>query len=384
MRDRVTEKRDWIEEFKWFHQHPELGFQEYGTTKKIKEILEEEKIEILESDLDTGLIAVINGEKEGKSIGYRADMDALPIAEKTNLDYSSANPNVMHACGHDFHITVALAAASRLNKRKSEIYGKIYFIFQPGEEVVDGAKKVIQTGLLKEVTEYYALHVSPALPTGTYGIKEGAVMAAVDQFKVLVKGRGAHGATPHVGNSPIPPIIQMVSDLQHIIPDKISALHPCVLSITQINAGTTWNVIPEEGYFQGTVRTTESNDRELIRNQFVKKVQSIADMYEVETEIQWHAGPSSVINSKELVNRLEPVFEKSKVESQQIETAMTSDDFSAYVEENNAKGLYIRAGVGIGHPLHHPKFQVDVAAIPQSINFVENMLLNVLSSTADL
>ena len=378
MREKRKEERDWNAVFQWFHKHPELGFEEKMTTEKIKEILKEENIETLNLNLDTGVIAVIQGAKEGKSIAYRADIDGLPITEKTNLAYRSVNTGMMHACGHDLHSTIALAAAVRLNRLKSQLCGKIYFIFQPGEEVADGAKRIVQTGSLKEVTEYYALHADPDLPVGTFGIKEGAVMAAVDKFQVIVKGKGVHAATPYLGNSPIPPMIQMVSALQNMIPNKISALHPGVLTVTQINAGNTWNVIPEEGYFQGTVRSMNAEDRKWIRNKFAKTVQAISDAYEVEVDIQWYAGPSTVVNSRELVDRMEFVCEKSGAKSERIESAMISDDFSIYLEDNHAKGIYIRAGVGKGHPLHHPEFQVDREAIHRSIELVENMLITAL------
>lgn len=368
-------ERDWIELFQWFHKNPELGFEEKKTTEKIREILTKEKIEILNLDLETGLIAVVRGEKEGKKIGYRADIDALPVAEKTDLSYRSVNKNVMHACGHDFHIIVGLAAAIRLNRRKDELHGTIYFIFQPGEEAADGAKKVMETGALKEIDTFYGVHAAPYLPVGTFGVKSGAVTAAVDRFKVTVKGKGTHAATPHLGNSPIPPILQMVSVLQTIIPGKIAALHPAVLTIAQINVGSTWNVIPEEGYFQGTVRSTDEKDREIIRARFEKTVQEISRLYEVEATIDWHAGPSAVVNSEELTEHLKSVLEEEGMEARQIETSMTSDDFSVYPEENHGKGLYIPAGTGEGYPLHHPKFQVDTKAIPVSVQLVEALLL---------
>lgn len=373
--------RNWIEVFQWFHKHPELGFQEKATTETIQRILREENIEIVDSGLDTGLIAVVRGKHPGKKVAFRADIDALPIQEQTKLPYRSAHPEIMHACGHDFHITAALAAASRLNAGRENLSGTVYFIFQPGEEVADGAKKVIRTGALKEVTEYYAFHADPTLPVGTFGIKDGTVMAAVDKFQFQVKGKAAHAAMPHLGNNPIPVMLQMISAIQLIIPDRISAIHPSVLTITQISAGNTWNVIPMEGSFQGTLRATEAMDREFIRKKILKTVQSIAELNDMEVDWQWHSGPGPVVNDRDLLESIKDLYQISGVKAKKIEAAMTSDDFSCYLEDRaDARGIYLRAGTGLGYPLHHPEFQVNPEAIECSVELLTNILKNTLNA----
>lgn len=368
--------KDWKEIFCWFHEHPELGYQEYDTTRKIKEILQKDGIEILETGLSTGLIAVVRGSKKGKNVAFRADIDALPIEEQTGLSYTSVHSGIMHACGHDFHITTALAAAERLHEERKEISGNVFFIFQPAEEVADGAKTVIQTGVLKEVNEYYAFHADPALPTGTIGLKKGTIMAAVDQFKVTIKGKDAHAAMPHLGNNPIPVMAQMMLVLQTSVPQKVPAIHPSVLSFTQICAGNTWNVIPESGFFQGTMRSILFQERKEMKERFFAIVQEFAKMNDMQARIEWHEGPAPIINDEGLCDTIERIARKNHFSIKHVETNMISDDFSCYLEANEkAAGMYLKVGTGEGHPLHNSRFTVDIAAIEIAAGLLTGILL---------
>ncbi|WP_342759102.1 amidohydrolase [Kineothrix sedimenti] len=368
--------KDWKEIFCWFHEHPELGYQEYDTTRKIKEILQKDGIEIVKTGLSTGLIAVVRGSKKGKNVAFRADIDALPIEEQTGLSYTSVHSGIMHACGHDFHITTALAAAERLHEKRKEISGNVFFIFQPAEEVADGAKTVIQTGVLKEVDEYYAFHADPALPTGTIGLKKGTIMAAVDQFKVTIKGKDAHAAMPHLGNNPIPVMAQMMLVLQTSVPQKVPAIHPSVLSFTQICAGNTWNVIPESGFFQGTMRSILFRERKEMKERFFTIVQEFATMNDMQVRIEWHEGPAPIVNDEGLCDTIERIAKKNHFSIKHVETNMISDDFSCYLEANEkAAGMYLKVGTGEGHPLHNSGFTVDIAAIEIAAGLLTDILL---------
>lgn len=368
--------RDWKDIFRWFHEHPELGYQEHDTTRKIREILEKSNIEVLETDLSTGVVAVVRGGAEGKTVAFRADIDALPIEEETGLFYTSAHSGVMHACGHDFHITTALAAAERLHERRKELSGNVFFIFQPAEEAADGAKTVIQTGVLKDVETYYAFHADPSLPTGTVGIKKGAIMAAVDKFKVTVEGKGAHAAMPHLGNNPIPVMAQMMSALQTSVPQKVPAIHPSVLSFTQVYAGNTWNVIPQNGFFQGTMRSILSQDRKAMKERFFTVVQEFAKMNDMQAYIEWHEGPAPIINDEDLCDMIERIAERNHFSIRHVETNMISDDFSCYLEASEkASGMYLKIGTGEGYPLHNSKFSVEITAIEITAQLLTDILL---------
>ncbi|NLL77058.1 MAG: amidohydrolase [Clostridiales bacterium] len=368
--------RNWKEVFYWFHEHPELGYEEHGTTQKIREILENNNIEIVETGLSTGVIAVVRGNTGGKSVAFRADIDALPIEEQTGVSYASAHNGIMHACGHDFHITVALAAAVRLQEKRKELSGNLFFIFQPGEEVADGAKTVIQTGILKDVEEYYAFHADPALPVGTVGIKKGTIMAAVDKFKVTIEGKGAHAAMPYLGNNPIPVMAQMILALQTSVPQKIPAVHPSVLSVTHVCGGNTWNVIPENIFFQGTMRSILSEERISMKERFVTIVQEFAKMNDMKEHIEWHEGPAPIINDEELCNTIERIAIKNHLDIRQVETNMISDDFSSYLEASKkASGMYLKIGTGEGYPLHNSRFSIDTAAIEIAVQLLNDILL---------
>lgn len=371
---------DWISVFKWFHGHPELGFQETATTNKIREILETEGIEIISTDLSTGLVAVIRGKQEEKSVCLRADIDALPIQEQTDLPYSSHNCGVMHACGHDFHITVTLAAAVKLNRMKDRLNGTLYIALQPGEEVFGGAEKVLQTGVLDNVSEFYGFHADPALRVGEVGIKEDGVMAAVDRFRIDVKGTGTHAATPHLGNNPISVMTSLISALQNFAVREIPPSQSHVVSFTHISGGNAWNIIPEATFCEGTARTFRDQDRRFIRDSFSRIVHGFGEMTGTACELEWISGPPAVINDRALCEAARVTAAEAGLNAVDFVPEMISDDFSFFTEQTvNSRGLYLKIGTGIGFPLHHPKFQIDLAAITPAVELISRILWKTLT-----
>ncbi|MDO4326793.1 MAG: amidohydrolase [bacterium] len=374
----AKQEKEWIDTFQWFHQHPELGYEEWETTAKIREILQEEGVEILPSGLKTGVIGVVRGKQAGaprKRICLRADIDALPIAEATQLPYASEYPGRMHACGHDFHITAALEAASVLAEQKETFGGEVYFAFQPAEEVIGGAKMVCATGLLDDIEEFYGFHAEPSLKAGQISIESGSVMAAVDQFSVTITGKGGHAAAPHLSNSPIPVLVSMVNQIQILAAGQINPLFPKVVAITHISAGETWNVIPDSAFFEGTVRSMNQEDREKIRQTILKIVKSYEETTGVLTEVKWHQGPAAVVNDAELSEAARAVCEETGLERISLMPAMLSDDFSEYADSvHGSHSLYVKIGTGIGPTLHSPLFQVDVSAIKTAAAFLAQLL----------
>ncbi|WP_000200901.1 amidohydrolase, partial [Bacillus cereus] len=204
------------------HQYPELSYKEFETTKAIQNWLNEANITIIHSNLTTGVIAEISGNKNGPTVALRADIDALPIHEETNLSYASKNPGKMHACGHDFHTASILGAAYLLKENESSLNGTVRFIFQAAEERGDGARKVIEDGHLQNVQAIFGMHNKPDLPVGTIGIKDGPLMAGVDRFEIEIKGIGTHAAVPDAGVDPIVASSQIVMALQTIVSRNIS------------------------------------------------------------------------------------------------------------------------------------------------------------------
>lgn len=372
-------ERDWKELFCWFHRHPEIGFQEHETTAKIREILKEEGLTLHPSELETGVIAVVEGKKSGKANGkticFRADIDALPIEEKTELPYVSERPGFMHACGHDFHTTVALKVASLLNQRKENLAGKIYFVFQPAEEVASGAEYVRKNGNLPEYSEVFGFHVEPSLRPGQVSIQPGSVMAAVDGFRIDIRGKGTHGATPQLGVNPITTAVSVVEKLGRVIPECLSPLHAGVVSVTHLEGGATWNVIPETAFLEGTVRTMDGKDRSQIKEEIYRIAECMNQGGRVQTKVSWQEGPPAVINDEELCESAKDLAQKYGLQNVILDPAMTGDDFSKFVPEgSNVKGLYIKVGTGPSENLHSDRFKVDVSALDQTAEFLAELL----------
>lgn len=362
--------------FFWFHEHPELPYQEYRTTAKIAELLKTTGAEILETDLETGLIAVIRGKEEGPAIALRSDIDALPIEEETDLEYKSRNPGVMHACGHDFHITSLLGAADILARRKDEIKGRIYLIFQPAEEAPGGAKKVLQTGVLKDVREYFAIHTSPDHMPGTVGIRKGAVMASVDRFQIHVNGKGSHAGHPDQGIDPIVAAAAIVQNVQTIVSRNIEPFSPGLVSITHIEGGNTWNVIPQTVYMEGTVRSLSPDVRIQIKKRLDEIAVHTAAAYGAEAVTEWYEGPPAVINDEELIKTAERAAETAGLIAEDTQPSLAGEDFSYYLE--NARGVFVRMGTGGAYPNHHPKFTVSCDALEKSAVFLAEAALNLI------
>lgn len=369
---------DWTELFQWLHENPELGFQETVTTGKIREILEQEGIEILPTALSTGLIAVIRGKQAGKSVCLRADIDALPIQEQTDLPYASRKCGVMHACGHDFHTTVALAVAARLNQQRERLNGTLYLAFEPAEELCRGAKEILQTGVLQNISEVYGFHADPARKVGEVGIKEGGVMAAVDRFRIDVRGTGTHAATPHLGKNPILILTSLISALQSLASQGISPTQSYVVSFTHIDGGNTWNVIPETAFCEGTVRTLREQDRDSLRDSFARIVGGFGEATGAECTLEWASGSPAVLNSKVLCEAARAAAAEAGLKAVDFVPEMISDDFSFYAQQANAQGLYLKIGTGIGYPLHHPKFKVDPEAIDGAAALISSILRRTL------
>ncbi len=347
--------------FEWFHRHPELSYEEYETTDKIREVLTEAGVEILPCALETGLVAIVRGAKEGPVQALRCDIDALPIREETNLPYASEYEGKMHACGHDFHITAGIGCAVLLNERKDELAGTVKIIFQPGEESSLGALKVLETDVMEDVERIWGLHADPTNEAGTLGIREGYVTAAVDRFVITVKGVGCHGAHPDDGVDPIPAAAGIIQALQTIVTRNINAFHPALISVTRLTAGNTWNVIPEEAVLEGTVRTMSLEDRILFERRLREIAKGTAAAYGASAEAEWIAGPPATYNDGSMAEESIQKARKLGLNVVPEESSMGGDDFAFF--EENIPGCYIKVGTGKGQLIHQPGFCVDKAAI---------------------
>lgn len=342
------------------HREPELSNQEYRTTEKLRKWLTEENIQILDLPLETGLIAEI-GQGDGRIVAIRCDIDALPIEEQTGLPFASEIPGAMHACGHDFHTAVILGAASLLKQREHELPGKVRILFQPAEETGHGAEDVLASGGLSGVEAIFGLHNSPDLPNGAFGTRTGALTAGVDRFEITVKGVGAHAATPEKGVDTIVTAAQMITMLQTVVSRLNNTQEPVVLSVTRINGGFTWNVLPEKVELEGTVRTYNEEIRSSIPAQMTRIIEGIAAAAGAEAKLHWYPGPPATVNHGAWTDFTKEVAAQSGYEVHDIPPQMGGEDFAYYLQQ--IPGAFVNIGTGPNHALHHPRFDVDEAAI---------------------
>lgn len=362
------------EYFEWFHAHPELSYEEYETTKKIKDILDKEGIEILPYELETGLVAIVRGKKQGPVQALRCDIDALPVLEETGLAYASIENGKMHACGHDFHIVAGIGCAILLNERKDELKGTVKIIFQPGEESARGALKILETDAMENVEKIWGFHADPTNEVGVIGIREGYVAAAADKFIVRIRGVGCHGAHPDDGVDPMPIAAGIIQALQTVVSRNINAFHPALISVTRLEAGHTWNVIPETAYLEGTVRTMDKEDRALAEKRMREIVENTAKAYGGKAIFEWHPGSPAVYNDAKMVELAKEIATCRKLQVVPQEQSMGGDDFSFY--EESIPGCYIKIGTGVGQTIHQPGFKVDERVIlPASLYMAE--LINI-------
>ena len=355
-----------IEAFQWLHRHPELSTEEHGTTAYLKKALQEGGVRLLETGLETGLIAEI-GTGKSPVIALRADIDALPIQEQTALPYASEVPGVMHACGHDFHAACMLGAALLLRKREGVLPGTVKVIFQPAEEINMGAARMIETGLLDDVQLFLAGHTYPGYTAGTLGIRPGPVMASADRFSVRLKGRGCHAAHPELGIDPIPALGAIISAVQTIVSRQVNPFDSAVVSITHVQAGNTWNVTPETALIEGTVRAMTEAVRESIHRSLEHLAVSTAKTFGCEAAFEYERGPSPVINDAGVCDRAATAAREMGLNVEVNPPSMIAEDFSRYLKL--APGALLRIGTGGGFDNHHPAFTADPSALSPTARF---------------
>lgn len=362
--------------FEELHMHPELSYEEYETTERIKRELAAAGIEILQIPLKTGVTAIVRGAKPGKTYGLRCDIDALPIEEETDLPYKSKTPGKMHACGHDFHTAAVFGAALLLQERKEELQGTVKILFQPAEESSHGAETVLETGVLSDVTAIFGLHTAAYLPVGTLGIRAGSVMAAVDRFELNITGTGCHGGHPDEGVDTILVAASVIQAFQSIVGRNLNPFHTGVVSVTRINGGNTWNVIPDKVELEGTVRSMEKDDRIFIERRMREIAEHTAAAYGANAELLWYSGPPATVNEKAWSAFAQKVAEESGFEVVPQRNSTGGEDFAFYLEK--IPGCFINVGTGVGYPNHHPKFYADEAALTPAAEYLEKLLVEAL------
>ena len=358
------------DEFYWFHRHPELSYEEVETTKRLRDDLAAAGIEVLDLPLKTGLVAKV-GTGEAPFIALRCDIDGLPIQEESGLDYASEHAGRMHACGHDFHISTVLGSAYLLKAQEKDLHGTVYLIFQPAEEAPGGARKVMETGVLKDVQAIFGLHTSPIYDVGTLGIRAGAVTASVDKFTVTFCGKGTHAAHPERGTDPIVMAASFVTAAQSIVSRNIDPAHPSLILITHIESGNTWNVIPESAWLEGTVRCLTAEDRKRIKQRIYELAEGQAASFGGHAELTWYAGPPATNNTPDWTDFAIQVAEESGLTVEPAPVNLAGEDFAYYQEE--ISGAFVLVGTGKSPANHNPKFHVDPAALGPAAKYMARL-----------
>jgi hippurate hydrolase len=356
---------------KLIHSQPELGFNEFKTSAFIVQKLESFGIGVHKGLGGTGVVGTLkNG--EGPTIGLRADIDALPIEEQNNIEHKSTHANCMHACGHDGHTSIMLGAAKYLSENKN-FNGTVHFIFQPAEEVLGGAKKMIDDGLFEKfpMDEVYGLHNWPGLPLGEIAVNDGPMMASFDTFEITLTGKGTHAAMPHLGADPIAAGAALITNIQSIISRRISPLKPGVISVTQMNGGDTTNVIPDHAILKGTVRSFDMDVRQSMQNMLTEMVTTLPPLYGVTGEIDYHIRYPVTTNNHDAYQAIKDAAVRAlgadKVNTA-VEPSMASEDFSFMSQK--VKGAYFWLGVdgqAPSKPLHNARYDFNDNAIEVGI-----------------
>ena len=352
------------------HAHPELSGQEYQTAAFVAGVLSANGLHVEEGIGRTGVIGELQGtQPSDRILAIRTDMDALPIQERTSLEYASRIEGVMHACGHDIHTTVGLGTAMVLSQIAPELGGKVRFLFQPAEEIAQGANWMVQDVVMNNVAAILGLHVFPSIPAGSVGIRYGALTAAADNLEIIIIGESGHGARPHEAIDAIWIAAQVITSLQQAISRTQNPLRPVVLSIGQINGGRAPNVIADKVQLLGTVRSLHPETRDKLPQWIENIVANVCNSFNAKYQVNYHQGVPSVQNDNALTQLLQSSAEEAWSNDRvQIlpEPSLGAEDFSVYLE--HAPGSMFRLGVGyeeriINHPLHHPQFEVDESAI---------------------
>jgi amidohydrolase len=281
------------------HRRPELGLQVPATQQAVLEALSGLGLEVELGRRSTSIVATLVGGRPGKSILLRADMDALPLREETGLEFASESAEVMHACGHDAHVAMLDGAAHLLAARRAELPGRVVLMFQPGEEGHHGARVMLEEGLLEREdppSAAFAIHITPTMPAGFVATRGAALLAANDEFVIRIRGRGGHASMPHDALDPIPVACEVVQALQSYVTRRVNAFDPAVLTVAKIEAGTTFNVIPETATLCGTLRTFSERTREQVRSDLPRLVEGIAGGHGATAEVKLSKGYPVTVN----------------------------------------------------------------------------------------
>jgi amidohydrolase len=353
------------------HADPELSFEETRTADRIGSTLRELGLEVRQAVGRTGVLGRLRGRGRGPVVALRADIDALPIQEESSAAYASRNPGVMHACGHDGHVAILLTVAKVLTRLRERFDGEVLFVFQPAEEIASGAPAMLEDGAFDDPRPdaVFGLHLWNNLDVGLVGVRAGPLFANTDELGIVIRGFGGHGAMPHLSVDPIVVSAQVVTALQTMVSRETSPLEPAVVSITSFRGGSSWNIIPPEVRLRGTVRTFTDQLQEQMRERIEAVVRGVTAGMRAEYELTYRKACPAVVNDAALTELARAVARREFGDDQVVlpEQTMGGDDMSYFLQR--APGVYYLVGTrnrarGFDAPHHHPRFDIDEAALP--------------------
>ena len=364
------------------HREPELGFDTEKTAAKVLAALDGLPLEIQTGVAENGVVATLEGEGDGPTVGLRADMDALPIYEETGLPFASETDGKMHACGHDGHTSMLVGAVHALSGMRHRLNGTLRFFFQPAEEGEGGGKVMVDAGVADDVDSIFALHLWPGLPFGRAATKAGPIMAAADAFEMTVRGTGGHGAMPHLTADAIAMAAQIVTALQTVVSREVDPVEPAVLTVGEIGAGTAYNIIPETARLGGTVRTLNEHLRRKMPERMEHLARGVAQGMRGDVEFDYEFSYPVTVNDEDAARRALGVAGDLLGEENALELtnpSMGAEDFAYFLEK--IPGAFIWLGVGEDvSGLHTPTFAFDEEILSLGSALLTALALESLSS----
>ncbi len=368
-----------------FHRHPELSFEERRTAEIVAEHLNRAGLEVRTGVGRTGVVGVLHGDRPGRTVAWRADIDALPLTESLDQPFVSATPGVMHACGHDGHTAIAMTLAEILAARRRDVPGTAVFIFQPAEEIFGGARPMIEAGVLDRprVDEIYGLHLTTQTAVGRVTVRPGPAMASADFFDVEVTGQGGHGAYPHLSHDPITAAANILVGMQNLVSREVAAQETAVLTIGQFVGGTKHNIIPASAVLRGSLRTFNPRVRAQIKERLAAYAAHVAQAYRTEARLGWMGDgcPTVVNHDKETDFVRRCAMDAAGPDAvSEGDPVMASDDMSLFLQER--PGCYFRVGIappdGRPHPHHAPEFEMNEGGLAVGLRVGLAVMLDAL------
>ncbi len=379
---KISEMKDWLVELRrTIHMNPELGFEEAETSKLVVGWLEKFGLRITRGVAKTGVVGLLQGEKAGKTVAIRADMDALPLEEANQVPYRSRIKGKMHACGHDAHVTILLGVARLFSSIRERVQGNIKWIFQPAEEGGGGGRVMVEEGALENprVDAIFGAHLFPDLKIGKVGIHEKEGLAATDRIIIKILGRGAHGAYPHLSRDPILAAGHLITQIHSIISRSIPPLDSAVITIGKVSGGTAFNIIPDEVELLGTVRSLTPQVREELKSRLEQVTQGLARSFDLDCRLIFDYGYPALVNDPEMSHLAASACAQGigKENVEFIRPSMGGEDFAYYLQK--VPGSFFRLGCrneekGFIHPFHSSRFDIDEEALPFGVEMFARII----------